>query len=315
MYSTDTSVSLVITGLFKSRFGRVGNTEITKKSLKMFKALNKANQIVVSTYKNEIPKDFFQFIDDVKYIKDPGPDNYSYFPKNISKINTVNFTRMARTAIEGISLAKNNFVIKTRVELIPFDMFQFKKWKKSETTRFNNKNQIGFFLEFYSGIGFSIDGVFGNLPDVLHYGEKEILARLWSNALMLWEKNLSFFRKQKFPITSDQCLGLSYLQLYCGYNPEKKLRKLRRYTLDTNLLCSLKLAENDFYRISSYKLSGFTVNYFSGSFAVNKKIVSIPDSNLKTTILIMFALAKRIKMYFKRYSRAIKIEYRSRFKV
>lgn len=308
-------ITLVISGLFKSRIGRVGTISTIYSDLENFKKMNTKNQIIVSTYKGEFDKSFSKLVDDVVFCNDPGPDQYHYNPKFIRQSGTnqyVNFSRMAETSIQGLKSASNDYVIKSRLELIPQDFTKFPKWSTKQIKKMKNKNSIAFFYEFYSGIFFSIDGVLGNIPDIMQFARKQVLLQLWIDSLNFWNMNIKKLVQHRYPISSDQCLGLNYLSKNCNPSLLNNVTFLRRYTTNIKIIKAVQKAESELFVISSYKDSGFSVNYFKGSHAIKMiKLNPIRSNELVKYTLVL--LLKRIKMFLKRYKRALKIKFLVKF--
>ena len=101
---------------------------------KIIKLIDDSNEIIISTYANELPRELEKYIDTVVYVKDPGPDNFrtTSFPIGTKSSRSMsNITRMCMTSIIGIQKAKHDIVIKSRVELIPEDHYKFKDWYES----------------------------------------------------------------------------------------------------------------------------------------------------------------------------------------
>lgn len=299
--------SIVISGPIFSRFGRINQYDVLN-SLKMIKSINNSNQIVVSTYENEVPDDLALYCDHIIINDDPGADVYRNNPWPIGtkkSRNQSNLTRMLKLTLAGLSVCTNDFVIKTRIELIPQNRLQFYNWLNKVQSEFevSDKKSIGFFTETYTGINFSINGLLGVLPDVLQFGHKEVLLNTWEESYKFWINNFEVLTRKSinYPITPEQLLGLNYLKIYTGLEIDDKLFKLRRNYISLSLIKSVLNAENNLYVWSKYNLSGFSLSYLKGSsfivIPVNMSLMGKTDVLKKILIVIL----KRIKHRYRRY--------------
>ena len=95
------AVSLVISGQISDRLSDNGaNLENIIKSLILFKKSNKQNEIIVSTYIDQTPKELLKYIDRLIINEDPGPDLFRVSPWPIgpnSKRNLNNLSRFYTT--------------------------------------------------------------------------------------------------------------------------------------------------------------------------------------------------------------------------
>lgn len=126
----NTPFTIVIAGPIKSRFTEsLGSKELIK-AIEIIKTLNNKNQIILSTYENEVPNSILSLVANVIINHDFGPDlSSTKFGQSDSRANVRkrNTTRMLITASNGISHAKNLITIKTRIELIPQNYELFSK--------------------------------------------------------------------------------------------------------------------------------------------------------------------------------------------
>ena len=294
-------ISLLITGQIKSREMNDDLNLQLFQAYKIMKDLNSKNEIVISTYKNEIKGIDKANFDKLVLNKDPGPDNFRVSPWPIGRKSqrfATNYSRIFTTAISGLKECQNNIVIKTRIELIPRDLSKFKEWIEYITTQIDGDSnaRIAFLTEHYNGVAFSIDGTLGTLPNTIQIAEKEILLDLWSSSLVFWQKNFKTLTRKTllFPITDEQIVGLNYLALFCGFPISRELKKLRRYYFSLTLTKAIIKAENEHYIWTKYSDSGLSVNRFKGTLTIiTPKIIKL---NGKTEIAKKLGIIK-LKKY------------------
>jgi hypothetical protein len=296
------SISLLITGQIKSR-GMIDdlNRQLSQ-AYKIMKNLNYKNEIVISTYENEIIGIDKANFDKLVLNKDPGPDNFRVSPWPIGRRSqrfATNYSRIFTTAISGLKECQNNIVIKTRIELIPNDLSKFKKWIENISIQINvdKTARIAFLTEHYNGVTFSIDGTLGTLPNTIQIAKKEILLDLWNSSQVFWQENFKTLTRKTimFPITDEQIVGLNYLGVFCGFPISKELKKLKRYYFSITLIKFIIKAENQNYIWTKYSNSGLSVNRFKGTLTIiTPKIMKL---NGKTEIAKKLCIIK-IKKYF-----------------
>jgi hypothetical protein len=307
-------ISFVIAGPFSSRFPRIPGVEELFEGLSFLRQLHPENEIILSTYKGEISGSHFSLFDTVIESDDPGPDYIRTGPWPITKdeYSGANFSRMFQTSCLGIGKASNDIVIKSRIELYPLDFVRFQRWLNLYNCELaQGVPRIGFFLEHYSGISFSVDGLLGGLPDTLQIGRRDTMMTLWSESQRFWLENRNVLGRSslRFPLTSEQILGITFLSLYCNFNPRERIARLRRYFISQDLIQSVLKAERDFYVWSEYKSSGFSANYLKGSSFIHTPLVSFRTPRSQIPLRLLFILAKRVKHHYRRYLVALRKEF------
>ncbi len=230
------TITLLVAGPIRSRLTTGFTLQDLENSLKVFKIAVPAGRIVISTYEGEFPMEFCSLVDSIVINRDPGHDYFYPNPWPIAGNNggnSANYKRLMTSTLEGIKASDEGFLIKTRVELLPKNMEVFSTWlwKCSKEFESNLTLKIGFFLEHYSGVCFSINGLLGGVPDTLQVGRKADLLRIWEKASFFWDKHSSILtrKSKRFPLTSEQLIGMSFLDEFYGFTMEKRVRRLDRY--------------------------------------------------------------------------------------
>jgi hypothetical protein len=294
--------SLVISGQIKSRIDSEGGVQALEQAFKCIKSINLNNELVISTFEGEINKKYEKFIDKIIINKDPGPDHFKVYPWPIGNEQNryfTNYSRLFTTTISGISASKNDLIIKTRIELLPIKKIEFEKWlDKILKSLYKVKTpRIAFFAEHYNGIGFSIDGTLGTLPNTLQIGQKQILLDTWNTSQKFWYTNKKILTRKavKFPITDEQIVGLNFLYLYCGFNINSEISKLKRYYFSSDLVTAILRAEKNMFIWTKYSQSGIASNKFSGSLKVVTPIDIKINSSLTLFSKIFILKLKKYK--------------------
>jgi len=303
-----TPFTLLVSGPIKSRFGN----EITLMSLVnafiYVKHLNPANQIILSTYEGEVPLELQNYVDRIILNSDPGADYFRVNPWPIGnglRNQSANISRMFQSTVNGLEQTQTSLVIKTRVELIPENFSEFELWSEdlSRTILGSTSPLIGFLLQHYSGISFSINGILGMIPDTLQYGRTDTLRNVWISSEKFWRQNFDVItrREIRFPITSEQILGLNYLYLYCDFPLGDEIYKLHRNYRSIKLVRAIVGAERNYFKWSSYKASGLSVNYLKGTLNINISRVQNLDSIFAICKMLLKVHLRLIYHHFRRY--------------
>jgi len=307
--------TLVIAGPIGSRFDEQINLETLKKAYTVIKKINNMNEVIISTYYGEIAPEADGIADQIIFNLDPGPDLLKDSPWPLGRKerrNHRNYSRLFTSSLNGIRLATNDIVIKTRIEIIPIDEFLITKWFSSLEDKIID-GKIGFFTESYSGIEFSIDGIIPKLPDIFEISTKKTLEHLWSQSFIFWESNKMYFSRKKIihPIGSEQILGLVFLSIYYSFNLDKYMNRLGHNFISRDLVSKLIQAENNSFIWTRYNNSGFTENRFKGLtfIEVPARILSRTQKELNIKIIIL--LMKKIKHTFRRYLVGFKLQYKT----
>lgn len=307
-YLSSHPTSMVIPGLILTRLtGKLDINQITS-TFKMFKSLNPDNEIVVSTYRNEIPEPVLEYIDKVIINHDPGPDIFTsdrwiFMCKN--KPPTLNnFSRFFLTNYSGIRACKNDLVLKSRIEMMPQDptllINLIEEYKIFQAT---NNASLGFFTEHYSGIFHSVDGVIGGIPGTVQIGSKDTLEKLYFQSMKFWQnERIRLIRKAiRHTVTSEQILGLNYLYLFHDFSLNSILDKLDKYYVSPKLIHLILKAEVNSFKFLSLKKSGFILHKYQGTFFI--KTPKNLDNNIHKKIIFKLGIVflKRYKHRFRRF--------------
>ena len=307
-------ISLVISGQISDRLSANGvNLENIIQSFILFKKTNEQNEIIVSTYINQTPQELIKYIDRLIINEDPGPDMFRVSPWPIgpnSKRNLHNWTRFYNTTYSGVKAAKNRIVIKTRIEILPKIDSQFFNFYEEVMENFQQESipKLGFFIEHYTGIFFSLDGQLGHIPGMLQIGEKKVLENLWLNAMEFWIKNNKILTRRiiRHPLTGEQILGFVFLNMYCNFPLLRKLFMLRKYYISRDLIKSTLIAEKNNFVYFEYKKSGFSNYVYPGTIEIKTpdNLYSQEQTNLGRRLVII--LLKRVKHLSRRYYQGFK---------
>lgn len=295
--------TLVIAGPIASRFSPQINEDYLIESIKMIKKLNFMNEVIISTYQNEVSERISVAVDLVVINKDPGPDYLKASPWPVGsgpRRKTTNNSRMFATSLSGIEKAKNPVVIKTRIELLPASEI-FSSWFIAlEMELIGHK--VGFFTETYTGVLFSINGLLGVLPDVLMVGEKSVLQNIWSDASLFWSRNKFVLTRRMilYPIGCDQILGMCYLARYHNFPIQRYIKRLRRQFISLSLMKAVVQAERESYVWTRYRYSGFSVNYFKGIYHLRIPATIVPVSRRELCLRLLIMLLKKPKHHYRR---------------
>ena len=305
--------SLVISGQIKSRIDSEGGLRALEQAYNCIKLINPNNELVISTFDGEIDKKYENFVDQIIINNDPGPDKFKVNPwplGNEKSRSLTNYSRLFTTTISGISTSRNDLIIKTRIELLPNKSVEFEEWLnkifdnllKVETPR------IAFFAEHYNGIGFSIDGTVGTLPNTLQIGKKEILLETWLTSQKFWRKNKAILTRKSivFPITDEQIVGLNFLSLYCGFKIDSEISNLKRYYLSSNLVRAILSAEKNMFIWVKYSQSGIASNKFSGSLKVLTPLEIEINSSLILFSKLLIIKIKKYKHIVRRFTQGFR---------
>ena len=297
-------VSFVISGLIKSRLSEIGGVNKLKEAYYILKDMNIDNEIVMSTYDNELDDEILKYADQVIINSDPGFDVYRVNPWPIGNKETrfkSNYQRIFKTTVSGISSSKNEVVIKSRIELLPENFHDFSLWLKNSYQLIMNSDRplIGFFTEHYNGFIFSIDGTLGTVPTTLQIARRDVLLDVWSTAQKIWLQNSQIFSKSTiiFPVTDEQIVGMSYLYLYSNFPLTSHLNKIKRYYNSLSLIKATIYAEKHLFIWTRYYKSGFTRNRFKGTYHISvPSKLTFPDRRILWFCFIRLVILKIKKL-------------------
>jgi len=307
------AVSMVISGLILGRLGQ--NLEINQiiSTFKMFKSLNPNNEIVVSTYLNEMPNEVLKYTDVVIINQDPGPDVFIpdrwIFPHKKINPSLNNFSRFFLTNYTGIRACKNNLVLKARIEMLPSSQsLLIKLIEEYQAFQPSNDSYIGFFAEHYSGVFHSVDGIIGGIPGTVQIASKITLEQLYYESMEFWkrEKVQLTGKANRHVITSEQILGLNFLYLFCDFPLNFIADKLHKYYISPKLFHSIIKAETNNFKFLSLKKSGFVLHKYQGTLFINTPRELDINLHNKIVIKLIIVFIKRYKHKFRRFKSSLK---------
>lgn len=296
--------TFVLAGPVLSRFYKGINLQSLTEMCDIIKSIDPRNEIIISTYTNEVPAELEQVVDLIIYVEDPGPDYMRTGPWPVGpkdRRSMSNTTRMYLSSVKGIQEATNEVVIKSRVELIPENFELFRIWYKSIEQEVS-EGKVGFFVESYEGINFSVSGVLGHLPDILQFGTKNTLLNIWTDSLVFWSANKKTLTRPtiRYPLACDQILGLCYLSRYHNFNIQSRVRKLKKHYFSFELINKILKAETNTYIWTSYKNSGFSVNYFKGLIGIRIPSQTLSNSMPDLINRVTRVFLKKLKHHYRR---------------
>ncbi len=306
--------TFVIAGPIKSRLNDKITIEALRRTRTIIKSLNSSNEIIVSTYEDEWFTELEEIADRIIINPDPGADKFKtdpwpMFPK-LRRVQS-NITRQFSSSLNGVEAACNDVVIKSRIELLPEDADLFGNWI-SKVFEELDEGKVAFFIENYTGISFSVNGLLGMIPDVLVVTKKKTGIYLWMDSLEFWSKNKEFLTRRniRYPVTVEQIIGLNFLARHEGLRLEKILSSLRRQYISYELLTKVYQAERNSFIFTLYRESGFSRNYFSGLISLRLPARMLPATRTDLWIRIMILLAKKVRHHYRRLFRAYKHQVR-----
>lgn len=302
-------VSLLVSGLISGRFSKNGSNLLrVTRSFKIFREIDMRNEIVISTYENEVPKELENLVDKIIINKDPGPDIYRTNPWPIGqdeRRNLDNITRLFTTTYEGVKACKNEIVLKTRIEMLPAHELQFKYFynRIQDSFKETNESRVGFFLEHYTGVFFAIDGQLGVIPGMVQIGSKSTLEKIWGTSLVFWQKNKEIVTRKsvRHPLSSEQVLGHVYLNLFCKLDLTRIIKKLKKYYISVKLIRSIMFAEKMNFVYFQYKESGLSNYVYPGTINIKTPEKYNKKSLLDLILQMIIILIKRPKHLVRRY--------------
>lgn len=310
------AISLVISGPIKSRINRGINLEATEIYLRKFLSLNKFNEVIISTYGDELEPVLSKIATKIIINTDPGPDLYRVIPwpmHSISVRQSSNLSRMLLTTCAGLEVARNEFVIKTRVELLPTDSFNSTKIIDELLYEFYTKKELklGILKEHYSGLKYSVDGTLGGIPDTFQIGRKDTLIDIWQSSKKFWFDNYNTLTNKSFafPISSEQLLGYTFFSLYADFKVSKKITWLKRSYVSFQLLKSIKYSENNYFKFLKYDEVGLSKNYFKGTVHIRSKSFNSRIGFFNKTAEIVWVFLKKTKHFLRRFRKGTKLTF------
>jgi hypothetical protein len=247
--------TLLISGPLVSR---VKENELIKYFLILNELKNQYGlTIIISTYPNELTQALknFQF----RFIlnDDPGLDCYytgAAILKSRTNIVTRNTTRMLSTTSSGLSQVRTEYVIKTRVEILP-SKIEFAQALYQVLENYLESEVIVFLAEHYTGLTYTENKpLLLWMPDVFHIMRTNDSLKLWVGALNLWQKykiNL-VGRSFNVDLANEQVLGLSLVHNFIKPISKKNLKKYHRYTCSMKFIRANLIFENYMFRSIYY---------------------------------------------------------------
>ncbi len=257
--------------------------------------------ILISTYPNELTQALknFQF----RFIlnDDPGLDYYfsgaAILGQRINKL-TRNTTRMLATTSLGLSQVRTEYVIKTRVEILP-SKIEFAQALYRVLENFSESEIIVFLAEQYTGLTYSEKTpLLLWVPDTFQIMRTRDGLKLWRGALDLWQKYKINLVGSSFntDLANEQILGLSLVDNFIKPLSERMVKKFHRHTCSLQFIrANLKF---EFYLFRSVYYDELFLG--EGRFRWNKKqtpTITLPLSQTKIQkklIVLNFLVRGRI---------------------
>lgn len=305
------AVSFLITGLINSRLSEIGGFRKLEIAYRILKDIDNSNELIISTYRSEVSQDIINLVDRVVFVDDPGFDRFRLNPWPIGRPDNrhqANYSRIFEATIAGLKVVSNDLIIKSRIELIPENIDNFRIWLGDIISLLTNSSlpKIAFLTEHYNGVFFSVDGTLGTLPNTLQAAKRSVLQQTWTNAYDFWTQNKHILTRSKmlFPITDEQITGLTYLRLFSNFEiNQSRIRRFKRYYISLPLLKSIIFAERNLFIWAKYYRSGLSTNRFRGTYFIDTKEVGAKPmkSNSQTILkLIIIIKLKKFKHIIRR---------------
>jgi len=241
--------------------------------------------ILISTYPNELTKALKNF--NFRFIlnDDAGIDCYytgtAVFRSRKNKV-TRNTTRMLSTTSLGLSHVRTEYVVKTRVEILP-SKIEFAQVLYCILENYLESEKIVFLAEQYTGLTYSEKTpLLLWVPDTFQIMRTRDSLTLWKGALDLWQKykiNL-VGRSFNIDLANEQVLGLSLFHNFIKPLSNKRVKKFHRHTC--NLYFIRANLEFEFFLFRSVYYDELFLR--EGRFRWNNKLsptVSLPLSQTK----------------------------------
>lgn len=313
IYSSEHAISMVIPGLMLGRLSHNLDINHIISTFKTFKSINPGNEIVVSTYLNEIPEEVLEYTDKVIINHDPGPDVFIpdrwIFMHHRINPSLNNFSRFFLTNYNGILASKNNLVLKARIEMMPSNpSLLINLIEEYQASQPSNVGSLGFFVEHYSGIFHSVDGIIGGIPGTVQIASKSTLEQLYCQSMEFWKREQDQLTRKanKHVLTSEQILGLNFLYLFCDFPLNSIRNKLHKYYISPKLIQSILKAEVNNFKFLDLKKSGFVLHKYQGTLLINTPRKLDEGIHNKIVIKLSIVFAKRYKHKFRRFISSFK---------
>ena len=247
--------TLLISGPLVSR---VKENELVKYFLILNEIKNQYGlTIVISTYPDELTQALKNFQFSFILNDDPGLDCYYTGARILgsrTNIVTRNTTRMLRTTSSGLSQVRTEYVIKTRVEILP-SKIEFAQALYQVLENYSESEVIVFLAEHYTGLTYSENKpLLLWIPDVFHIMRTNDSLKLWVGALNLWHRYKINLVGRSFHVdlANEQILGLSLVHNFIKPISKKHLQKHHRYTCSMKFIRANLMFENYMFRSIYY---------------------------------------------------------------
>lgn len=168
--------------------------------------------VAVSTYIGEpLPGRNFEEFSFIR-VSDPGPDTSRTMGR--TKSADRNTSRMIECTIAGLRQVKTDYVVKSRVELLPMS-HAFENEVPSILSEMETKQEllIAFLGTHYQGLTRDVKNAFLWIPDTFQIMRTSQALDLWEGAQKYWEAHRSDWMNQRKMISNEQILGLSLARM------------------------------------------------------------------------------------------------------
>ena len=210
-------LTYLISGPVKSRVVDENWCEVIKSIAKELKNRRSSNQLIVSTYPDEINE--INGINGIKIIinEDPGYDQDFYHIRNGIKLPR-NTSRMLATTFNGIKDINTDWCLRSRIELLP-DINHVEKHisRIEELIQDLDKIKTGGAVFLTSNFHSSITSRKGSIlsfSDVFAIMRTEDIRELWETAQKIYLEILNGNTHPKHPLMNEQIIGQAYMKVF-----------------------------------------------------------------------------------------------------
>jgi hypothetical protein len=275
-------LTYLISGPIKSRAVNGDWHEVIDAINKELKNRSPNNQLIVSTYPNEIDE-----ITNIKIVvnEDPGYDRNFYHIKNGTKLPR-NTMRMLTTTLSGIKLANSDWCLRSRIELLPkINNVEKHIDRIEELIRDLDKIKIGGAVFLSSNFNSSITSRKGSIvafSDIFAIMRTQDIRAVWAAAESIYLDILRSGICPKRPLTNEQIIGQGYMRVF--YNLYYKKFNSRYFFRKDLFMKELEVIEEKLILIKGNSL-----------FIEKSKVSSGPEiiprnMNYKSFLLIKFQI-------------------------
>ena len=204
----------LISGPIKSRAVDENWCAVIKSIAEELKNRCPSNQLLVSTYPNEIDE-----IADIKIIinEDPGHDQNFYHTNGKIQLPR-NTLRMLNSTFNGIKLVDTDWCIRSRVELLPNIKHIEKHISKIEELiqdlgKIKKGGAVFLASNFHSSI-ISRKGSILSFSDIFSIMKTQDIRAVWETAQKIYLEILNSGIQPKHPLMNEQIIGQAYMNVF-----------------------------------------------------------------------------------------------------